>query len=154
MAIRVLLVDDHPVVLRGLRALLGREPGLEIVGEALDGESAVRAARELAPDIVVTDISMPGLDGIEATRQILQNAPRTRVVVLSMEADRLTMAEAFQAGASAYVSKCGPPEEIVSAVRAVAAGQTYVTPPSSLVSQRNEILTKQAVREGLTPLER
>jgi len=154
MAIRVLLVDDHPVVLRGLRALLGREPGLEIVGEALDGESAVRAARELAPDIVVTDISMPGLDGIEVTRQILQNAPRTRVVVLSMEADRLTMAEAFQAGASAYVSKCGPPEEIVSAVRAVAAGQTYVTPPSSLVSQRNEILTKQAVREGLTPLER
>ena len=154
MAIRVLLVDDHPVVLRGLRALLGREPGLEIVGEALDGESAVRAARELAPDIVVTDISMPGLDGIEVTRQILQNAPRTRVVVLSMEADRLTMAEAFQAGASAYVSKCCPPEEIVSAVRAVAAGQTYVTPPSSLVSQRNEILTKQAVREGLTPLER
>jgi DNA-binding NarL/FixJ family response regulator len=119
----VLLADDHPLVRQGLRAVLGGADGLAVVGEASDGDEVVRLAAELAPDVVVMDLQMPGLHGIEATRQILASRPGTAVLVLTMFEDDDTVFAAVAAGACGYLLKGADGADIVTAIRSAAAGQ-------------------------------
>ena len=128
MPIRVLLADDHPVVRRGLAALLGTLDDFEVVGEAEDGEAAVREAQLTKPDVVLMDVRMPGIDGVEATRRIRRAVPETAVLVLTMFDEDATVFTAMQAGARGYLLKGTDQDEIVGAIRAVAAGQAIFGP--------------------------
>lgn len=129
MSIRILLVDDHAMLREGLRAILARERDVEVVGEASDGRTAVAQARALAPDVVVMDVGMSDLNGIEATRQIRAENPNARVLALSTHSDRRYVAGMLEAGASGYVVKVSAYDELRHAVRAVAAGRVYLSPP-------------------------
>jgi len=126
--LRVYLADDHPVVRNGLRALLDAEPDLEVVGEAYDGEGAVRGAREHRPDVVVMDVSMPGVGGAAATERIRADCPAVRVVALTAHEDRGYLRRLLDAGAAGYVLKRSAAEDLVRAVRCVAAGEVYLDP--------------------------
>jgi DNA-binding NarL/FixJ family response regulator len=125
----LLLADDHKIVRQGLRALLEAETDFSLAGEADDGLQAVRLAERAEPDVVVMDLMMPGLNGLEASRQILRRRPRTQVVILSMQSDVAYAAEAVRAGVGGYVLKEACAEELVQAIRAVAAGKRYFSPP-------------------------
>ena len=124
----ILLVDDHQMMRDGLRAVLERESDLHVSGEAADGRTALELCASLHPDVVVMDIGMPGLNGIEATRQVTAHYPRTRVVALSMNADRRYVHAMFEAGAWAYLVKSSASEELIRAIRAVAHDEKYVSP--------------------------
>jgi two-component system chemotaxis response regulator CheB len=126
--VSILVVDDHTIVLEGLVVLLELEKGLAVVGRAHDGEAAVRAAAALAPDVVVMDIRMPGMDGAEATRAILEAAPDTRVIALSAETDPLSVRTMLRAGACGYLAKRHAFGELVQAIHAVIAGKPYLSP--------------------------
>jgi DNA-binding NarL/FixJ family response regulator len=126
--IRVVIADDHPVVRRGLRALLETLDGIEVVGEAGDGVAAVAEVRRLTPDVVLMDLHMPGLAGIEATRQIVKGDSGTAVLVLTMFDDDTTVLTAVQAGARGYLLKGAEQDEIGRALRAVAAGEVIFGP--------------------------
>ena len=121
--IRVLLADDHPVVRRGLAALLGTLDDFEVVGEAEDGEAAVRETQLTKPDVVLMDVRMPGLDGVEATRRIRKAVPETAVLMLTMYDEDATVFTAMQAGARGYLLKGAEQDEIADAIRAVVRGQ-------------------------------
>jgi DNA-binding NarL/FixJ family response regulator len=127
-AIRVLIADDHPVVRRGLAALLGTLDEFEVVGEAVDGDSAVRETQLLHPDVVLMDVRMPGSDGVEATRRIRAGTPGTAVLILTMHDDDATVFTAMQAGARGYLLKGAEQDEIAAAIRAVCAGQAIFGP--------------------------
>jgi len=131
--IRLLLVDDHAILSAGLRALLGYHDDIEIVGEARDGAEAVELVRELRPDVVLMDIAMPGLNGIEATRLIREQYPHTRVLVLSQHGERQYVLAVLQAGASGYILKRALGSDLLGALRAVARGETYLHPEVSAV---------------------
>lgn len=124
----ILLVDDHQMMRDGLRAVLERETDLHVSGEAADGRTALELCSTLHPDVVVMDIGMPGLNGIEATRQVTTHHPRTKVVALSMNADRRYVHAMFEAGAWAYLVKSSASEELIRAIRAVAHDEKYVSP--------------------------
>jgi DNA-binding NarL/FixJ family response regulator len=126
--IRVVLADDHLVVRSGLRALLESLPGYEVVAEATDGEEAVKEAQLTTPDVVLMDIRMPGLDGIEATRRVRAAVPGTAVLVLTMFDDDDTVFAAMRAGAQGYLLKGAEQEEIDRAIRAVVAGEAIFSP--------------------------
>ena len=126
--IRVLLVDDHAVVRAGLRLFLADQPDLEVVGEAEDGASAVARAQELLPDVVLMDLRMPRLDGIEATRQIRAARPQTAVVVLTTYTDTTNVGQAIAAGAIGYVPKDVPPPELATTIREAARGVLHLAP--------------------------
>ncbi len=128
MTIRAILVDDHPVVRNGFRALLEQEPDIRVIGEAENGRDALAVVRELRPDVVIMDVAMPGLNGIEAARQILREFSKTRILGLSMHPSRKVVAGMLRAGASGYVLKTCALEELVQAVRAVSSGKTYLSP--------------------------
>jgi DNA-binding NarL/FixJ family response regulator len=128
MSIRILLVDDHAMMRDGLRALLEQQDGMEVVAEAEDGRAAVRLARELRPDVAVMDIAMPGLNGIDATRQIVARAPGTKVVALSMHSDWSFASDILRAGALGYVVKSNAFAELAAAVQAVAGGEAHLSP--------------------------
>jgi DNA-binding NarL/FixJ family response regulator len=127
----VLLVDDQALVRGGMRLILDAEPDLEVVGEADNGHEAVRLATELRPDAVLMDVRMPVLDGIGATRRVLQEVPETRVVMLTtFDLDEYVV-EAFRAGASGFVLKTAPPAQLVAAVRTIVLGEALLAPAST-----------------------
>ncbi len=126
--IRILLVDDHAVVRAGYRALLEDSPMLQIVSEADNGETAVRLFSDLAPDIVIMDLSMPGIGGLEAIRRIIQRKHDARILAFSMHEDTIFVEQALQAGARGYVGKSSAPEVLVEAVKAVASGNIFLDP--------------------------
>ncbi len=128
MAIRILLVDDHEIVLEGFRSLLEQQPDMEVVGEATDGRIALEMTRELSPDVVLMDVTMPNLGGVEATRQLVRDFPHVKVLALSMDSSRRMVAQMLTAGAAGYLVKTCALEELVWGVRAVAGGKTYLSP--------------------------
>jgi two-component system response regulator NreC len=125
---KILLADDHKLMREGLRMLLEELGGVTIVGEADNGISAVRMARDLKPDLVLMDIAMPDLNGIEATRRIMAESPGVKVIALSMHADKRFVKGMFAAGAAGYVLKGSAFEEVASAIKTVTAGRIYVSP--------------------------
>lgn len=128
MPIKILIADDHGVVAEGLKHLIEAQPDMQVVGTVGDGREAVRLAREAQPDVVLMDLSMPELNGADATRAILERDSRCRVIVLSMYAEREYVRRALKAGASGYVVKRSAAKEVVDAIRAVYAGQRYLSP--------------------------
>lgn len=127
MGVRLMLVDDHYMTRLGLRTFLETQLGLEVIGEAEDGAAAVEKALTLKPDIVIVDFGLPGWDGAEVTRQILKSAPQVKIIAYSMYADRKHVREMFLAGASAYLTKDSPYEELIPAVQAVMTDQRYLS---------------------------
>jgi DNA-binding NarL/FixJ family response regulator len=126
--IRIIIADDHGVVREGLRAVLGSEPDMEVVGEAATGKEVLERATEVLPDVILMDIQMPDLNGIEATRRILEVNPEVGVVVLTMFEDDDSVFSAMRAGARGYVLKGAPPSEILKVLRAVAGGEAHFGP--------------------------
>ncbi|HEX2078501.1 MAG TPA: response regulator transcription factor [Longimicrobium sp.] len=126
--LRIVLADDHEVVRTGLRALVDASPGMRVVGEAADGDEACRLARELAPQVLVMDVTMPVLDGAAATERVRRECPDVRVLALTMHDDRGHLARLLEAGASGYVLKRAAADELVRAIRTVAGGGTWVDP--------------------------
>lgn len=128
MAVRILIADDHRMVRKGLVALLTAEDTFEVVGEADDGRVAVQMASQLQPDVVVMDLRMPNLNGIDATRQILGESPKTKIIGLSANSDSRSATEMLRAGATGYVFKQSAFEELATAIRTVMAGEIYLSP--------------------------
>lgn len=126
--IRIVLADDHSVVRQGFRRILEAQTDMEIVGEASNGREALDTAAKLSPDVVVMDVAMPELNGIEATRRMGEAAPRTRVLALSMHKDSVYVREILRAGARGYLLKDAVDEDLIAAVRAVARGEGYLSP--------------------------
>jgi len=131
MGIKILIADDHKIIREAVGSLINNEFGMELVGEAEDGRTAVQLVRELLPNVVVMDIEMPNLNGIEATRQIVHEFPNVKVVVLSERSDRRPVLEMLKAGASGYVLKQCPFQELVCAIRNAASNQMYLSPQVS-----------------------
>jgi DNA-binding NarL/FixJ family response regulator len=128
MTIRIVIADDHGVVAEGLKHLVEAQSDMEVLSLAVDGREAVRQARDLQPDVVLMDLSMPELNGADATRAILERDPKCRVIVLSMYSEREYVRRALKAGAAGYVVKRSAAKEVVDAIRAVYAGQRYLSP--------------------------
>jgi DNA-binding NarL/FixJ family response regulator len=126
--VRILVADDHPMFREGLRFTLGREPAFEVVAEAADGDEALRLTEELDPDVVVMDLAMPRLGGLDATRRLAEQGARARVLVLTMTEDDESVFAAVRAGAGGYLVKGADPEQVVAAVRAVALGHAVFGP--------------------------
>ena len=126
--IRILVADDHPVFRYGLRALLSAEPTTEVVGEATTGEEAIARASSLQPDVILMDLNMPGINGIEATRRILETAPHISILVLTMSDDDISIFAAMQAGARGYLLKGAEGEETVRAIHVVSSGEAIFSP--------------------------
>ena len=148
--IRLLLADDHAVVRSGLRLLLEAQPDMAIIGEAENGADAIRRTAELKPDVVLMDIAMPGMNGIEATRRIKAQAPATAVLALTMYEDDQYFFEMLRAGAAGYVPKRAAPDELVSAIRAVSRGEVFLYP--SLAGRLvQDYLQRRSVEEQAPP---
>lgn len=154
--IRVVLAEDHTLVRSGLRALIEQIPGIEVVAEAADGAAAVEAVATCAPDVAILDISMPGLGGLEAARQIVAKYPRTHVLMLTVHRNEEYVMQALRVGALGYVLKGEEVAEFGLAIRAVARGETYLTPAVSrqVVEDYLERVTGGASHGGLTPRQR
>ena len=146
--ISVLLVDDHSLVRRGFRRLLEDEPDIQVVGEASDGEEAIKLARSLKPQVIVMDCALPGINGLQATRKILQHAPETLVLMLSMHTEDTWVRQALDAGARGYVLKNAMDLELGSAIRRIVKGETVID---------DQLSTQEALKgernSGLTPRE-
>jgi DNA-binding NarL/FixJ family response regulator len=157
--IRIILVDDHAVVRTGLKALLGKERDLDVVGEAANGADAIVLAERLKPDVIVMDLSMATMDGLEATKVIVARKLPSRVLILTMHAEEDYVVPLMEAGAAGYVLKTAPDREVVDAVRAVARGDLYVRPEAARALargyQRKDPLKEDRARfEKLTGRER
>jgi DNA-binding NarL/FixJ family response regulator len=154
MTIRIIIADDHGVVAEGLKHVVEAQADMQVVALAVDGREAVRQARELQPDVVLMDLSMPELNGADATRAILERDPKCRVIVLSMYAQREYVRRALKAGAAGYVVKRSAAKEVVDAIRAVHAGQRYLSPRVADVvledysdEKQDDPLTRLSARE-------
>ncbi len=128
MSIRILLIDDHKIVREGLRSLLEKEPDIEVIADAEDGRTALELVEEMKPNVVIMDVAMPDLNGIETTRQIIAKALGVKVIALSMYSDRRFIMGILSAGASAYLTKDCAFTELAQAIRAVVTGRTYLSP--------------------------
>ncbi len=161
--IRILLVDDHAIVRESLRTVLERVPDFVVAGEAGSGEAALALVHELAPDLVLTDIAIPGFDGIELTRRIVKECPAVKVLALSTHLDRRHVVQMLDAGALGYVSKTAGRDELLLGIRAVAAGNRYLcqeceamlvkSPPGSAMQVklgRREIDVLKMIAKGMT----
>jgi len=137
MSIKVLIVDDHAIVRHGLSRSIQQQEDMEVIGQASDGRVAVELAKKLAPDVVLMDVSMPYLNGIEATREIIRESPDTRVIALSMHSAKRYVREMFRAGASGYLLKDCEFDELVQTIRLIADGQTYISPSISRIVVEN-----------------
>jgi DNA-binding NarL/FixJ family response regulator len=126
--IRILVADDHRLVLAGLKALVQDEPTIQVVGEAVDGQSALRLAIELKPDVIVLDLSMPGINGVRVAQSLRTHVPGCHILILSVHEDRAYLRQLLEIGVSGYVLKRSAPEELITAIRAVAAGGIYLDP--------------------------
>jgi len=147
MPIRILLADDHVIVRDGLRALLDKQPDMAVVAEAADGRDCVRLAEEHAPDIVIMDIAMPNMNGIEATRRITASQPRTAVVILSMHQDESYVLRSLKAGAKGYLLKDSLRSDVIEAIRAVLQGRSFLTRKVGRILQEDYV--RQLERRGL-----
>ena len=154
MTIRVLLADDHAIMREGLRALLSASPGISVVADVANGREALRRAEELAPDVLVMDIAMPDLNGIEAARMIHEKFPAIRIVILSMHSSTEHIFRAFEAGASGYVLKESAGSEVITAVHTAYAGGRYLSPAladlareTGLIDARSSPLDSLSARE-------
>ena len=149
MSVRVLIVDDHPLVRDGLRLLIDAQPDMEVVGEAVDGPTALDAAGRLLPDVVIMDVEMPGGSGIDVLRELLAAHPATKVLMLSAFPDAGYVTKSVRAGASGYLIKGDAPSEIVKAVRAAMSGHTFMCPEATsvLVSALKDSLASQTPRQ-------
>jgi two-component system, NarL family, response regulator NreC len=151
MAVRILLADDHPVVRLGIRNLLEAEPGFEIAGEVADALQVIPQVEALQPDVLVLDLIMPGLNGLEITRRLTRSAPQTHIIVLSMHANEAYVIEALRNGASGYVLKGSDASELVHAIREVLDGKRYLSPPLS--EHTIEMYVEKAAGAPLDPYE-
>jgi two-component system response regulator NreC len=149
--IRVLLADDHTVLRAGLRALLDREPDMQVVGEAATGEEAVERVEALRPDVVVMDLSMPGAGGLEATRQVSALGYETRVLVLTVHAEEEYLLPVLEAGGSGYVTKTSADEDLTQAIRTVARGDVFLYPSAATLLLRGFNAKSE---KGRDPVER
>lgn len=158
MSIRVVLADDHRIIREGIRNLLDREKDIDVIGEASDGHEVIQKNRELEPDVLVMDITMPNLNGIDATRKIIKQNPETRIIALSMHSDHHFVAEMLQAGATAYLLKDCVYDELVQAIQLVHQGKTYLSPEvaSLLVKDYRSQVQQTTTPKGdtLSPRER
>jgi DNA-binding NarL/FixJ family response regulator len=145
MSIRILLADDHRILREGLRSLLSQEPDMQVVGEASDGQQLVKLALELLPDIVIIDVVMPGIDGVEAARQIRSEVPTAKLIALSMHSDRRFVSEMVRAGALGYLVKDSAFEELSQAVRTVINNRPYF---STVITG---LLVEDFVRQASAP---
>lgn len=125
---KILIADDHSIVREGLKSLIDKQKSMQVIGEAEDGQMAIDLTRELSPDIVIMDVSMPNLNGIEATREILRNKPDTKIIILSMYTDKHIVKESLEAGAKGYILKSNLLEELLKAIKTVKANELYLSP--------------------------
>lgn len=149
--IKILLVDDHAIVREGYRRLLESEPSMRIVGEASDASQACQSARALRPDVVVMDIALPGISGIEATRRLLKEQPQLRVLIFSMHDDAIYASRALEAGALGYLSKVSAPEVLVKAIYAVSRGEPYLSSDVAANIGRSAAQSVRSDIDALTP---
>jgi DNA-binding NarL/FixJ family response regulator len=149
--IRVLLVDDHAVLRGGLKALLNLEADLDVAGEAATGEEAVDLARTLKPDVIVMDLAMPGIGGLDATRQITAEEPAPRVLILTSQAEEEYLLPVLEAGGSGYVHKTNADEDLISAIRTVARGEVFLYPRATKLLLRGYRMAEE--RGEASPLE-
>ena len=152
-----MLADDHTLVRAGIRALVEKLPNVKVVGEAKDGREAILLVRELQPDLVLMDIAMPGLNGLEATARICKEMPKVRVIILSMYANEEYVREAIEAGAAGYLVKKSAAVELEQAITAVAGGENYFSPLVSATVIKNRggrLSADRALIERLTPRQR
>lgn len=139
--INVLLVDDHELVRTGIRKILDEVKGLKVIGEAQTGEEAVQFCRKENPDVVLMDMNMPGIGGLEATKKILRTSPDTKIIVLTVYTEDPIPTKVMQIGASGYLTKDAGPDEMVNAIRAVNSGQRYITPDVAQKMALNQFKT-------------
>ncbi len=154
--IKVLLVDDHAIMRDGIRALLSLDDDIEIVGEAGEGKEAIEKARQLLPDIIVMDIAMPGMDGLEATRRIMKEVPKAKVLILSQHNDKEFILSSIKAGSAGYIPKRALGSELVSAIRALYRGESFLYPSAAaaLIRDYREQAQTADSYDLLTPRER
>ncbi len=156
--VRIVLADDHQIIIDGLKMLIEEMDGIEVVGEAVNGREAVRLVSDLAPDIVIMDVAMPELNGIEASRQIIADHPEVRIIVLSSHSEKRFVSHMFKAGAKAYLSKENAFTELSSAIKAVMKGTSYLSPniATALVEDYVEVVrtaTEKLEASNLSPRE-
>ncbi len=158
MSIRIVIADDHKILRDGVRFLLEKQAGMKVVGETGDGRTAVRLSKELSPNVVVMDVAMPDLNGVDATRQIIARSPDIKVIALSMHSERHFVVEMFRAGASGYALKESAFEELETAIHTVIAGKRYLSPNLSDIVIKDYVRlfpgTESATFTSLSPRER
>ena len=154
--IRLLVVDDHAIMRDGIRALLSLHDDVEIVGEAATGQEAIQKAQELSPDVIIMDIAMPGMDGLEATRRILKQNPKAKILILTQHDDREYVLSSIKAGSSGYLPKRALGSEMISAIRAVYRGDSFLYPSaaSALIKDYRHYSQESDTQERLTSWER